>query len=667
MTSEPVISLEAWKKTAYYAEAYAMHFLPEVSYKYTTASSSDGGKFTMATNEEGGSAAAEEKKRFDQALEVIEVLKHQHPYATFSMNTPFALMTEAEFHDYVTQHNIHPAIEAAKNASKESGSRKGGPMTRAVAPGERVDWQEKGCVSDIKDQARCGACWAFSATAAMESGVCVETNFKSLPNLADQQLISCDDKGESRGCAGGYASYTLPRAEMARCVRWINMPLHRAMRLCLVQKDPEQMEDQVRKRPVSVFLYSGSRAFQFYSGGILTGENCDKSGPHSALAVGLGEENGVPYWRLKNQWGTKWGEAGYLRIQRRYSGDDEGACGVESFATWPTFKEKLVVDAPNPNFQPTSAPEPSSQELTPEPTPPPPPARTPQSTTPTPEPSTTAPMPSPEPSTTPSPEPTPSPTSKQPATPKPANEAPPIDQRKPTSTPAASQEGSNSQQCGRLDGGVDYLGNDIKNEPASSVDECCALCHGTPGCNAFTFTNWSGGRCWLKSRAGVIVSLPGAVSSSLHDISKCTHQCSPQEIGYDYPGNAVESKSAQSADQCCDLCQQNTNCHAYTWAGDNGGICYLKSRKEANVELKSSRDITSAVVYKCRNLQPNVDFQGQDLTHEPARSPEECCAICKQTKGCAAFSWSDCKAGTCWLKSDSTNAIPTHGVVFAAI
>jgi hypothetical protein len=48
-------------------------------------------------------------------------------------------------------------------------------------------------------------------------------------------------------------------------------------------------------------------------------------GGHAVEIVGWGEDNGIPYWQIKNSWGVEWGMGGYFRMIR-----GKNNCKIES-------------------------------------------------------------------------------------------------------------------------------------------------------------------------------------------------------------------------------------------------------------------------------------------------------------------------------------------------
>ncbi|EDO31349.1 predicted protein, partial [Nematostella vectensis] len=83
--------------------------------------------------------------------------------------------------------------------------------------------------------------------------------------------------------------------------------------------------------PVSILVNTQPKTFKFYGSGIYYDTQCSTypmtvkriDSNHAALAVGYGEEKGVPYWIVKNSWSAMWGEEGYIKIAMK---DDN--CGV---------------------------------------------------------------------------------------------------------------------------------------------------------------------------------------------------------------------------------------------------------------------------------------------------------------------------------------------------
>lgn len=54
------------------------------------------------------------------------------------------------------------------------------------------------------------------------------------------------------------------------------------------------------------------------------------------VIVGFGETtDGIKYWKLRNTWGTMWGEQGYMRIIRSSALLPHGPCNLYMYASYP--------------------------------------------------------------------------------------------------------------------------------------------------------------------------------------------------------------------------------------------------------------------------------------------------------------------------------------------
>lgn len=231
-----------------------------------------------------------------------------------------------------------------------------------------VDWTTRGVVTPVKNQGQCGSCWVFSATGALESAFSILNNLTAVA-ISEEEYLACYGPNYSV-CNGGSpeqaflwaknralcteASYPYvpptgipypppPKliCEESKCSdpSAVGIP---AGTIVDVFRVPPKYEAQLMRAvavgPVSVSVVAGP--LQLYHSGIMSGQCMNYQGDHAMLVVGYGTENGVDYWKLKNSYGPKFGEDGYMRVKRNDTVcDGRGGIGILSDPIYPLLKK----------------------------------------------------------------------------------------------------------------------------------------------------------------------------------------------------------------------------------------------------------------------------------------------------------------------------------------
>jgi hypothetical protein len=277
-------------------------------------------------------------------------------YDVFKANMDFVEAHNAGNNTYTVELNKFSDLTTAEfkmiylgyKPELRRGARPEVTLAELSAPGAyptgSLDWTTKGAVTGVKDQGQCGSCWAFSTTGSTEGAVFLKYNH--LTSLSEQELVDCAGSYGNDGCNGGLMDNAFKYVEANGLCTEAAYPYTGKDGTCKKTsctastnskitgfKDVTHTENALGSAldstPISIAIEADQSGFQLYSSGVFCGV-CGQNLDHGVLAVGYGTESGTDYWKVKNSWGTSWGEKGYILMCR-----NENKCGISDEPSYP--------------------------------------------------------------------------------------------------------------------------------------------------------------------------------------------------------------------------------------------------------------------------------------------------------------------------------------------
>ncbi|XP_061184958.1 cathepsin O-like [Saccostrea echinata] len=208
---------------------------------------------------------------------------------------------------------------------------------------QKVDWRNHSgvnYVSPIKNQNKCGGCWAFSTTETIESMYAISHNVTP-PRLSVQEVIDCSVG--NAGCAGGdtYTALLWLNKSQSLLVYEEEYPLTDTSDYCQLLTNSsrgvtinnftcnsyvgvEQSMLQLLAFVGPLVVAVDATTWNHYLGGIIQ-YHCENKLNHAVQIVGYDLTGEIPFYIVRNSWGTDFGNNGYLYVK---VGDN--MCGIAS-------------------------------------------------------------------------------------------------------------------------------------------------------------------------------------------------------------------------------------------------------------------------------------------------------------------------------------------------
>jgi cathepsin L len=212
---------------------------------------------------------------------------------------------------------------------------------------------------NIRNQGDCGSCWAIASATVLEAHAEIYGHPRT---FSAQQIVECTPNprscGGNGGCGGATAELAMDWVMKNTVAQEDELPYTGQDAKCksVLDSNPSLAMTQLfgapssaagfgmtgwetlpknsyeplvralaQKGPVAVSVAADS--WFNYESGIFNGCGKDAVIDHAVTAIGYGQDVDTKYWVIQNSWGSDWGEAGHIRLERHPDGQ---YCGMNN-------------------------------------------------------------------------------------------------------------------------------------------------------------------------------------------------------------------------------------------------------------------------------------------------------------------------------------------------
>ncbi|MDP2384543.1 MAG: C1 family peptidase [Nitrospirota bacterium] len=196
-------------------------------------------------------------------------------------------------------------------------------------------------LSPIRDQKQCGSCWSFAGASIVESSKRIR--YGGVANISEQELIDCAGglaNGLIDGCNGFFVEDTMLHMQFDGVARESVYPAYQAKDRGTCSNPAYRYKvttwgwvaigiANVQQIKTALCLYGpvatsieATNLFLDYTGGVFQQKPNSSYGPipgvnHAIVIVGWDDAKGA--WRVRNSWGTGWGENGNAWVKYNHN------------------------------------------------------------------------------------------------------------------------------------------------------------------------------------------------------------------------------------------------------------------------------------------------------------------------------------------------------------